>query len=349
MNSKLVVISFGNPSEALAEHVAFALEGKDYLVYDGSFDLRHKKLLFVVELNAIGYDFKLLEWLSDYLASGHDFEGAVGAMIIKSQSELYTKSFAQDVLLHTNAAGLAFIGHSVIEIVAEYQNFLTWQKTFPFALDAICSDHCRDLVNRLLKPIKKKKHKVLALHASSYKTSNTLGLWHLVKKQLQSLDCQAEEIHIENGTVVDCKGCPFQTCMYYGQNQSCFYGGIMVEEVLPAIEVADVIVWVCPNYNDAVSANLLAVINRLTVLYRQISFHDKQFYAVIVSGNSGSDSVAKQLIGALNINKGFYLPPKFSLMAIANEPLKVLELADIEEKSKEMARRINFFCQISDK
>ncbi len=90
---------------------------------------------------------------------------------------------------------------------------------------------------------------------------------------------------------------------------------------------------------------MLAVINRLTVLYRQISFHEKACYAVIVSGNSGSDSVAKQLIGALNINKGFQLPPYFSIMATANDPLKVLEIEGIEKKSLSMAKRINTFCQ----
>jgi multimeric flavodoxin WrbA len=114
----------------------------------------------------------------------------------------------------------------------------------------------------------------------------------------------------------------------------------MVEEVLPAIEAADVIVWVCPNYNDSVSANMLAVINRLTVLYRQISFHDKMCFAVVVSGNSGSDSVTKQLIGALNINKGFQLPPYFSIMATANDPLKVLEIDGINEKAESMAKNI---------
>ncbi len=53
----------------------------------------------------------------------------------------------------------------------------------------------------------------------------------------------------------------------------------------------------------------------------------------MVSGNSGSDSVAKQLIGALNINKGFRLPPYFSIRAIANDPKAIFNVENIDIKS----------------
>ena len=100
---------------------------------------------------------------------------------------------------------------------------------------------------------------------------------------------------MENGAVRDCKGCSYTTCKHFSRQRSCFYGGVMVEEVFPEIERADAIVWICPNYNDSVSANLMAVINRLTALYRRTKFFDKTLFAVIVSGNSGSDSVASSL------------------------------------------------------
>jgi len=66
-------------------------------------------------------------------------------------------------------------------------------------------------------------------------------------------------------------------------------------------------IWLCPNYNDAISAKLMAVINRLTVLYKRVKFWDKTLFSIIVSGNSGSDCVAEQLLGTLNINKGLRL------------------------------------------
>jgi multimeric flavodoxin WrbA len=345
MSSKYLVIQTKDSSESFDSFIKSLCTNRDVIVYEEGMNLQNKTILFAIELNNLGYDLNLLDMLSKLCENRDCFKGSVAGVIVKSPSDHYTKSFTQDIILHTNNCGLSFVGHSVVEILPEYKNFQTWQKVYALSLEDICVKHCNELIERLGKDKPVHNHKVLALHSSSYKTSNTLGIWSLVKKELKQLGCEPEEIHIENGTVVDCKGCKFQTCMYFGQNRSCFYGGVMVEEVLPAIEESDIIVWICPNYNDAISANMLAVINRLTVLYRQISFHDKVFYAIVVSGNSGSDSVAKQLIGALNINKGFYLPAYYSIMEIANEPLKVLEIDGMWRKAKAMAQKINTFCQ----
>ncbi|MCH4888668.1 NAD(P)H-dependent oxidoreductase [Acidaminobacter sp. JC074] len=304
-------------------------------------ELSDKRIVFVIHLDEIGYDLNILGWLKTLPEKS--FRGSVGSLIVTSPTPYHTKSFAQDVILLANKLGMTFIGHSVLEIVKDYENFKTWQKTIDLSLETIAMNQGKDLLERLRAFETGKLNNLIALHASSRKTSNTLTLWHMVRKYVTGLDIR--EIHIENGTVVDCIGCQFQTCIHYGKNHSCFYGGIMVEEVLPAIETSDALVWVCPNYNDAISANMMAVINRLTVLYRQMSFHDKACYAVIVSGNSGSDTVAKQLIGALNINKGFQLPPNFVIMATANDPLKVLEIEGIEKKAQRMAENINIFCQ----
>ena len=56
---------------------------------------------------------------------------------------------------------------------------------------------------------------------------------------------------------------------------------------------------VCPNYNDAVSANITAFINRLTALFRSNDFSRKRVFALVVSGYSGSDIVSGQVIGAM--------------------------------------------------
>ena len=114
----------------------------------------------------------------------------------------------------------------------------------------------------------------------------------------------------------------------------------MVEEVYPAILDCDVLMMLCPNYNDSINANMSAVINRLTALYRKTKFYDKHFYSIIVSGFSGSDVLAQQLISALNINKTFMLPPKFALMETANNPGDFEKIENIREKTKEFAENI---------
>jgi multimeric flavodoxin WrbA len=204
-------------------------------------------------------------------------------------------------------------------------------------LEDICMELCARLGQRLIHqdivPIKSPS--IVALHSSHRETSNTLELWHMVSGLLQS--CRITELHVENGEVLDCKGCSYKACIHYGAGGGCFYGGTMVKNIMPAIEQADAVVWICPNYNDAVSANLTAVINRLTALYRKISFYNKTLFAVIVSGNSGGDSLAKQLIGSLNINKGFRLPPYFALMATANDPGAIEKVPGINGTAESFA------------
>lgn len=113
----------------------------------------------------------------------------------------------------------------------------------------------------------------------------------------------------------------------------------MVEDVYPAVREADAIVMLCPNYNDALSANLTAFINRLTSLFRTTRFYDKALFAVVVSGYSGSDIVAEQLIAALNMNKTFYLPGQFAMMETATMP-QPMQLPGIEERMNAFAERI---------
>ena len=76
----------------------------------------------------------------------------------------------------------------------------------------------------------------------------------MVRKNLPSEDIT--EVRLENGTITDCRGCPFKTCMHFGEQNSCFYGGPIVEEVYPAVLKCDILILLCPNYNDALSSNI---------------------------------------------------------------------------------------------
>jgi multimeric flavodoxin WrbA len=208
-------------------------------------------------------------------------------------------------------------------------------------LENICIEMCKRLGDRFVSYIPNKVDTpyIVTLHSSFHKTSNTLALWNIIKQHLAE-HCKIDELHVENGKVLDCIGCSFKTCIHFSKQSSCFYGGIMVEEIFPAVEKADVVIWLCPNYNDALSANLTAVINRLTALYRKTSFQNKALIGVVVSGNSGSDSVAMQLIDSLCINKGFYLPPYSTIMVTANDPGAILMVDNLEAKAKLFAENI---------
>ena len=191
----------------------------------------------------------------------------------------------------------------------------------------------RELTERLLSFAfpGRERPRLLALHASSHHTSNTMALWAQVRARL-SPRWEVEEIGLRNGTLSDCSGCPYTMCLHFGERGGCFYGGVMQEAVYPAVRRADALILMCPNYNDALSANLSAFINRLTALFRQTRFYEKAVFALVVSGYSGSDTVARQLISALNMNKSFYLPCNFALMETANAPGEALAAPGIESR-----------------
>lgn len=308
---------------------------------DQNVDLRNKKLVFVVELDEAGLCLPILNILSKLYKLGSDLLlGSEGILLIHSSSDLYTKSSATTIIFLANGLGCRFIGHPIVEATSSFNNFLTWQKTLNLSLEEICMEQCKKLGQRFIEdiPISKPSPNILVLHASLRTTSNTLLLWNMIKNRLS--DCSINEFHVENGTVKDCIGCSFKTCMHYSAQSSCFYGGIMVEEIYPAIENADAVLWICPNYNDALSANLTAVINRMTALYRKTPFYNKTLFSIIVSGSSGSDSVAKQLLNALNINKGFRLPPNFAIMETANDPRSIIKVDNIEKEAERFAKNI---------
>lgn len=338
---KLNVFIPGEISPRLESMLEFSLKGHEFTVIRSSDEMNHmksKKILFAVELGDSGINIEHFKMLEKIRMSGENFmENSVGSIIVNSSNELFSRDIARKTILYANMAGCMFPGRPLSEATGSLKNLNTRKKMTDLSLEEVCFQECKSVVDKLMefKLNKLDRPRILALHASNYNTSNTLSLWKMVKSNLKDFDIN--EIHIENGSVRDCKGCSYKACKHYSQSNNCFYGGVMVEEVYPAIINCDVLVMVCPNYNDSISANMSAVINRLTALFRKVKFYDKYFYAVIVSGFSGSDIIAQQLISALNINKTFMLPPGFALMETANDYGEVEKVENINEKAKKFA------------
>jgi len=307
--------------------------------------LKHKRIIVAIDSDEIGGQPELYSWLRRlYNFKKQDIEspleGSLAVVLVNSDGPLYTKRLAQYTIFHMNRLGCRFIGHPLVEAVDQLQNFETWKKVVNISLEDLLQAKCREQGARLLefKLAQTNTPKVLVLHSSSHDTSNTLKLWKMIAEHLDGFEIR--EFQIKDDKIAECKGCSFKTCMHYSEMKSCYYGGMMVDEILPAMEWADAVIWVCPNYNDAISAKLMAVINRMTVLYRRITFYDKRLFGIVVSGNSGSDLVMTQLLGAVNINKGYMLPPNFGFSAIANDPGSILEVEDIQMRTKSYAEHI---------
>ncbi len=300
-----------------------------------------QRLLVAAALGKYGVNTALVRFLRCLRAHPAMLEGCTAALMMDGGGEMYTKSAAAELALALNGAGCALIGRPLVEGTGSLANFRVQAKLLGVDLDGAYRAAVRELIGRLLADEfpRRERPELLALHASSRGTSNTMQLWEQVRERLAGR-CGITEIGLRNGTVSDCSGCPYTMCLHFGEKGRCFYGGLMQEEVWPAVLRSDALVLLCPNYNDALSANLTAFINRLTGLFRQTRFYDKAVFAIVVSGYSGGDIVARQLIAALNMNKSFYLPPRFALLETANDPGEALRLSGIQKRLDDFAARI---------
>ena len=267
--------------------------------------LAGERLLFALALGDTGTNTESVRLLARLRREPGLLEGCTAGLIVDGTSPLYTKSSAAELTLAAYRAAAR-------ELADRLE-----RETFP----------------------KPEKPELLVLHASSHHTSNTLALWEEVRSRLGGA-FTVTEIGLRNGTLSDCSGCPYTMCLHFGERGGCFYGGVMQDEVYPAVRRCAGVVMLCPNYNDALSANLTAFINRLTALFRQTRFYDKALFSIVVSGYSGGDIVARQLIAGLNMNKSFFLPGRFSMLETANDPGEALALPGIAERLDEFAARI---------
>ena len=295
---------------------------------DGMEDLQNRRLLFAVALDPSGCNLAYYGMLRALRGSDTLLRGNVAGVIVTGVGEFYTKDVARDMVFAANQAGCAFLGRPLVEATGSLRNFRIQAQIGGVDEKTAFRLAVRELIARLdgwrpLPPVRR----VLALHASQCSTSNTLALWELVKAALPP-EIAVEEVGLRNGTVPDCNGCSYTACLHFG------------EQVYPAVRRCDALVMLCANYNDALSANLTACVNRLTALFRQTRFYDKRLFGLVVSGYSGGDLLARQLISALNMNKSFFLPPHFCLLETANERGSLLHLPGIRDTAAAFAREM---------
>ena len=340
MERELTIVS-GPLAGRLGETLRAALAGRAVRLAGAGESLAGCRVLFAFSLPENGVNLDLCGLLSHLRDCPGCLRGSAGGVVIDGAGDLYTKAAGRDLILAAHLAGCAFPGRPLAEATGALQNFAVQARNGNCDLETAYRRAVSDLADRVLgfAPLRRQRPKVLALHASSRSTSNTLDLWGRVRARIEGA-CEVREIGLRNGTLEDCAGCPYTTCLHFGERGGCFYGGVMVQEVFPALREADAVVLLCPNYNDALSANLTAAVNRLTALYRAASFEDKAVFAIVVSGYSGGDLVASQVVSALCVNKGFRLPPGAILMETANDAGAALRLPGIEGRLERFAENL---------
>ena len=295
--------------------------------------LEGQRLLFALPLGAEGVNLEYVRMLARMRREPELLAGCTAGLIVDGTSHLYTKSAAAELALAANLAGCSFVGRPLVEGTGDLSNFKVQANNLGTDLAGAYRAAAQELIERLEQPadLTQDSPELLVLHASSHHTSNTMALWEQTKKRLGDRFIYTE-IGLRNGTLSDCSGCPYTMCLHFGEKGGCVYGGLMQQEVYPAVRRCQGVVMLCPNYNDALSANLTAFVNRLTALFRQTRFYDKALFAIVVSGYSGGDILARQLIAAMNMNKSFFLPGKFVMLERANDPGEALAAPGVGER-----------------
>ncbi len=330
----------------LSEVLDFALQGRAHHLIRHTDMLRGRKVLFALSTDDCGMDAETLELLRYLRANPACMEGSVGAVIVDGASELYTKQLAQEIVLAANLAGCTFPGKPLVEGTGSLYNQhilaaqcgKSWRETY--------FSRAWELAQRLetFAPPRFSKPRLLVLHASERGRSSTLWLWSRLRERLGDR-FEIQEIALQNGTIHDCRGCTYSTCLHFAQNGACFYGGAIAETVLPAIRECNAMLFLCPNYNDAVGANITALFNRLTGLLLQSDLYDKYLFGLVVSGYSGSDLVARQLLGTMCLNKTAMLPPHFCMMQTANDLAAAKKIPALDTQLDTFARRLSFIAK----
>ncbi len=304
-------------------------------------ELQGERLLFAIALGSTGINLKLYAMLEILRTNPRCLRGSVAGILVDGESEYHTKSLGRETVQTANEAGCWFVGRPLVEGTGSLQNYGVTASNHGCSLYEAYIRSARDLAERICAFRKPgwKRPGLLCVHSCNPETSNTLQLFRETEKLLAGR-AEVEEISLRGGAVPDCAGCSYDMCMDFGRSSDCLYGGSIVEEVYPALEACNGLILLCPNYNDALGANLTAFVNRLTALFRKKPFADKCLFAVIVSGYSGGDILARQLIGGLNMNKSFILPGNFALMETANHPGSIAKIPDIEKKVRDFAANI---------
>lgn len=303
--------------------------------------LHEQRLLFAVGVDDAGISIDTLELLRSLRKNSQMLKGTTGGLLVDGTSEFYTKQTARSITLAANMAGCLFPGKPLVEGTGSLYNHHIRAMREACTPEQAYRNAAIELVQRILSfaPPRSPHPKLLILHASDNSNSNTVAMGNAVVSRLNHR-FHLQKVCLRNGTIYDCRGCSYKACLHFSQTGSCFYGGPIAEEVFPAILECDGILLLCPNYNDAVSANITALINRMTGLLLQQPLYRKYLFSIVVSGYSGSDIVAQQVLGALCLNKTMILPPQFCLMQTANDPGSALQAPGVQNRIARFAAQI---------
>lgn len=298
----------------------------------------NSRVVLVSKINALGIDGDMFSFLEKVLEK-QSFENATVGAFVESDTELHTRDAGVQYLYIANKAGANLPGKALVEAIIGEENFVPLSGPLGLEPTKILDGQLKNLHNRMEAEIKRAEKPILSVWTIGRPgISATRELWERIEPHLQGIEIDLLSFGDEN--IRDCRGCAYAICKEKGQQTSCIYEDYVVEKIYPSIEKSDSILLLTPNYNDMMPANFVSAINRLTALFRKRKFYDKKIFAAIVAGHTGQERLSQQIIGALNINKTFYVPKRFSLEVRAHNADAVRENAEIGKKARAFGKHV---------
>ncbi len=150
-------------------------------------DGKDRQLLFAVNLARGGMNLSYARLLYHLSCHSHCLEGWTGAVLVDGSEELFTKKIGRELIFMANRAGCAFPGKPLVEGTGSLYNFNVQAKLQGIDNLQAYKESARRLVKKVTAFVPRWEgmgQRVLALHASSRRTSNTLLLWELVRQHL---------------------------------------------------------------------------------------------------------------------------------------------------------------------
>ena len=300
------------------------------------------RILFAVPLGTSGINLELYR-LIRFLREHPDFlNGFVGGLLVDSENDLYSKSAAKDLVFAANCAGCAFVGRPLVEGTRTLSNYTI-----------VSNNLGTDLMGGIPRERGGAGQRSTGNGLRQEKMSESIGIARVKPQDLQHLrDLEpGERTAPGDGDPGDraSKRYAFPTvpdaltrCVcIFGEKGSCFLRWSDGRGCLSGGPRGG-----C--HRDALSKLQRCAVGKSDCVHQppdfavpdDAVFMTKRCFAVVVSGYSGSDIVAEQLIAALNMNKTFYLPGHFAMMETANNAGAAMQLPGIEERMNAFAERI---------
>lgn len=316
------------------------------------------RLLVAMSLGKEGINLAYLKLLSQLRSGQVDLRSSVAGLVVESAGTLYSKQTATELAFALNKSGCGLVGNPLIEATDTLAHFPLIEEVpegyelpdYSDSESVACYIKAVSLLGqRVAGPGFRGKSPLtgradlpkimVVMPEEEGGSSNLMDLWAELRRRIAPF-AHCYLLSLRRDLNHACNDCDHRRCAHYGENQSCFYGGSLPMPWTNCLQEADALLMLCPSMHNSLHSLSLGFLQQLSSLFMQCAFREKAVFALGVTPYASGDMLANQLIATLCLDYSFYLPPHFSLIETAKDPLEAISREGIEEKLDQFAHSI---------